>query len=81
MKNWYRCKKCDKYTDGDAKFCVYCGTPIEKTAEESANVEPGIVIDNKYLLSDKELLKKFIDEEIKNSNVNYKKMNNKNIRI
>ena len=81
MKNWYRCKKCDKYTDGDAKFCVYCGTPIEKTAEESANVEPSIVIDNKYLLSDKELLKTFIDEEIKNSNVNYKKMNNKDIRI
>ena len=62
MKNWYRCKNCDKYTDGDAKFCVYCGTPIEKTED---NMEPSVIIDNKFLLSDKELLKNFIDEEVK----------------
>ena len=78
MKNWYRCKNCDKYTDGDAKFCVYCGTPIEKTED---NMEPSVIIDNKFLLSDKELLKNFIDEEVKKSSVNITKIYNKDLRL
>lgn len=82
MKNWYRCKNCDKYTDGDAKFCVYCGTKIEKENgfdASSADIGPTVVIDNKFLLSDRALTKKFIGEEIKK--LKYKKLNNKDLRL
>lgn len=78
QKNWYRCKNCDKYTDGDANFCVYCGTKIDKSTE---NFEMSIIMDNKYLLPEKNLLANFIDEEAQRLGINVKKLNNSRINL